>query len=98
MDEKRILEEAINVFGVDNQTDMISEEAGELVAAVNQFKRSRKTIEEFLEEVVDVEIMLEQARIMYDPEDEYCSMIRQKKLKRLGKRVAQERNKQRRSG
>lgn len=55
-----IYRQAIDAWGVHAQAGMVSEECGELVAALNQFLRGRVSGVSVLREVADVQIMLRQ--------------------------------------
>ena len=64
----KLLETVINHFGRPNQMDMIIEECAELIQAINKYRRhpDENTGLHLCGEIADVEIMLEQARIMFD--------------------------------
>lgn len=80
MDEKtknKILKEALFTFGIDAQIDMAIEEMSELTKALCKYKRSAKkykglqthplgVFDNVREEIADVEIMLEQMRLVFD--------------------------------
>lgn len=55
--EENICEKAIRMFGIEIQTGMLSEECGELLSAINKFKRCRLESAEVTEELADVIIM-----------------------------------------
>ncbi|HOW51785.1 MAG TPA: hypothetical protein PLV42_07055 [bacterium] len=67
---KSILKKAIKMWGRDSQIEMIEEECLELALALQKMKRKRGNHEEKLlntiDEIADVSIMLEQARIIFD--------------------------------
>lgn len=50
------------------QWNMVQEECGELIAAINQHRRGRLSQEDLASEVADVLIMAAQARHMVGPE------------------------------
>ena len=52
---------AVRVWGEHKQLRQLTEECGELVAAVNQYERGRITAEQLASEVADVRIMVAQA-------------------------------------
>lgn len=58
--EENICQQAIRLFGIENQIGMLSEECGELLSAINKFKRGRIECEEVTEEIADVIIMCAQ--------------------------------------
>lgn len=43
VDKDKICKDAVDTFGVDNQFDMVSEEFGELIQALNKIKRTFDT-------------------------------------------------------
>ena len=55
--EENICQQAIQLFGIEDQIGMLSEECGELLSAINKFKRCRIECEEVTEEIADVIIM-----------------------------------------
>ncbi len=67
-----ILKMAINKFGVEPQIDMIIEECLELALALQRLKRKRGNPEDkefaVIDEIADVTIMLEQAKIIFSQE------------------------------
>lgn len=80
--EKEICKNAINKFGAYHQLDMLIEEMAELTQSISKFKRDK--IHNVEEEVADVEIMLEQLRLMNDLFDiKVIDEIKEEKLLRL---------------
>jgi NTP pyrophosphatase (non-canonical NTP hydrolase) len=65
-DATQIYRTALEKWGPESQLNMLVEECGELVAAVNRFRRERTPLIGLLEEIADVEIMLEQMRLIFD--------------------------------
>ena len=61
----------------------LTEECGEYIAALNQFKDGRVTMSELLEEIVDVEVLVEQMRIIFDERIDEWHKIKERKLRRL---------------
>jgi NTP pyrophosphatase (non-canonical NTP hydrolase) len=59
---QRAAERAVMLWGVERQLGQLTEECGELVAAINQHARGRVTECDLAEEVADVWICLAQAR------------------------------------
>lgn len=79
---------SLSKWGKNLQRIMVIEECSELIQAIA--KDIRKGVEDrknasVCEEIADVEIMLEQARIMYD--DRLISSIKEMKIKRLRERL-----------
>lgn len=62
----RIYHEAIDHYGMENQLEMVQEECSELIQAISKYKRlkSIKTINNIVDELVDVHIMVNQLRVM----------------------------------
>jgi len=96
-----IISKAINHYGADNQLDQLTEECAELIQAINKFKRAVKRenppiIEMFkakadiIEEIADVEIMIEQARIILDISEVDLIKATNYKLNRLKERIENE--------
>ena len=62
--KRKVFKAAIEQFGEVNQIDMAIEEMAELIQALNKYKRNLKhNIEE---EIADVEIMMDQLRVIFD--------------------------------
>ncbi len=61
---RQTIEKAIEVFGTEEQFDMLVEELGELIVALNHYRRGRISLNKVLEEVIDVDIMLQQIEYM----------------------------------
>ena len=61
-EQTKILQKALDTFGVDNQLDIAIEEMSELTKAIIKHRRyaSRETYENLCEETADVAIMIEQ--------------------------------------
>lgn len=86
------LEKAIDTYGSLNQIDMLHEEIGELLQAINKDKRKRTlaTRDNVLEEIADVEIMLEQLKIMtVGAAHSAVEQYKREKLERLKKKLYQ---------
>lgn len=86
--EENILLQAIVEYGAEAQTDMMIEEMSELTKALLKHRRkeSKETLDNILEEIADVQIMLDQMKLIHDDEkatDEY----RDAKLLRLAARL-----------
>lgn len=75
---------AVRLWGAPKQLRQLTEECGELVAAVNQYERGRITAEELAAEIADVLIMVLQARCIIPKVDVYVDC----KLERLEVRIA----------
>lgn len=94
MNRQDILNLAINSYGASSQEDMMIEECSELVKAILKLRRfydsgydgeveEKKYIKAIKEEIADVQIMLDQMKLIYgstEKEEEY-------KIRRLKKRL-----------
>lgn len=93
MNKQTVLQKAITVYGKAAQSDMMIEEMSELTKALLKLRRlperergslaHRMLLLDIREEMADVQIMLDQMRLIYgNAEDEET-----KKLHRLGERL-----------
>lgn len=91
-DDERIMRHAIETYGVQAQCDVAVEEMAELTKAIMKIRRvaddygkTQAARENLLEEIADVDIMIDQMKIMWGPKqvEEY----RRKKLERLDRRL-----------
>lgn len=78
---------ALKRYGSKLQLDMLQEECGELVAAVNQYRRGRISTDELVSEMADVRVMLRQMAILFRAE---LPKIEAEKYERLRQRLAGE--------
>lgn len=79
------LEAALEKWGDTQQWRMVQEECAELIAAVNRHLRGRKGAREALiEEVADVILVIQQARIMAGPAD-VDAMVVKKAYRLMGR-------------
>lgn len=83
-----LLQQAIDTWGEDAQVSMAIEECSELITALTQFWRGRKTKAEVAEEIADVSIMMRQLRLIFGYQE--VNEIEAGKLARLKKRLAKE--------
>jgi hypothetical protein len=83
MIEQELMKQAINKWGKDSQMDMVVEECAELIKAIQKWRRNNDAMP-IIEEAVDVELMLEQLKIIY-PENALRAKTRREKLERLAK-------------
>ena len=95
-DDERIMQQAIETYGVQAQCDVAIEEMAELTKAIVKIRRvaddygkTQAALENLLEEIADVDIMIDQLKIMRGPKrvEEY----RKKKLERLERRLNDDR-------
>lgn len=88
-----ILQLAISSFGRTSRINMAIEEAGELITVLA--KRNRRdngsTLDEIVDEMVDMQIMLDQLKIIFNDGDDYFEKTMIKKMARLSKIVQSKR-------
>ena len=84
MNEKEILISTIRVFGEQAQEEVAIEECSELIQAITHKHRGRE--HNIAEEIADVEIMLEQLKIINNCASE-VQEIRHQKIDRLFNKV-----------
>lgn len=84
MDERKILQTAIETFGAENQEIVAIEECSELIQAISHKRRGRK--HNIAEEIADVLIVCEQLIIINKCQDA-VEKIRKKKIERLFDRI-----------
>ena len=87
--ELEIIQKAIIKNGVQAQVDVAIEEMSELIKALLKYRRGgsdNKLHADIIEEIADVEIMLEQLKIINLCDSE-VEKIKEKKLVRLYKRI-----------
>jgi hypothetical protein len=67
---KDIYHEVVETQGAEKQWGYVQEECAELIAIVHQhIVRGRKSLDDLVEELVDVEIMTKIARVIIDKQD-----------------------------
>lgn len=86
----KILTDAIEIYGKDDQIWMAIEEMSELGNALAKYRRGRVTREDVCEEIADVAIIMIQLSKIFGPDD--ISDYLESKLDRLDKRLAKYRN------
>lgn len=80
---------ALAKWGAELQTVMVFEEMSELQKELSKNLRGKNNIENIAEEIADVEIMLEQMKILFNINEEVEEM-KKYKIKRLEKRLKDE--------
>ena len=79
-ERQQILQSTIDTYGAEHQVDMAIEEMAELIKALLKMRRPDKASwADVLEEIVDVQIMLDQLKIIYD----WSTYVEASKLARL---------------
>lgn len=87
MTDYDIFQKAIDTYGADNQIGMLHEELGELMQAINKYRRRTGTKEHIAEEIADCFIMLYQASMIFGVQSEMVR-FREQKIKRLSERLS----------
>ena len=89
MNEYEIYEQAVKHYGKLNQIVKAMEECGELIRALARWAEGEPVIGNVCEEIADVEIMLEQVKIILgDKYEEYLTLKKAEKLGRLAQMIA----------
>ncbi len=85
-----VYEKAIAKWGERNQLEMLQEESTELSLAARKLIRNKNpdTIYDLTSEIADVEIMIEQVKIMFPEIVEEVSRVKDYKLQRLEQRLS----------
>ena len=89
-DEKRLIEvakKAISIWGEDSQIRHLHEEVGELIVAINHFKRGRVSKEAVQEEIADVILMAYEMAVIFG--DKGVRKQLKSKLRIFEKRIQQ---------
>lgn len=84
-ERKKILQNALLLYGQDHQVELAIEEMGELLVAMNHCKRGRVGVEAVQEEIADVKIAMDQLAIIYG--EDGVNNFETKKLARLKDRI-----------
>ena len=81
--DKEILKNAINLFGKENQIIVAIEELSELQKELTKYYRNGGSVCHIAEEIADVEIMLEQLKIIFpvSPIIESYKIVKVQRLK-----------------
>ena len=85
LEAKKILEKALDTYGSQAQITMVFEEMSELRKELCKYLRGKndsETIEHVAEEIADVEIMLEQMKLLFGIDDDVAD-YREEKILRL---------------
>jgi NTP pyrophosphatase (non-canonical NTP hydrolase) len=86
--ETAICQLAVNVYGKTSQCTVCMEEMAELTKELSKNLRGQDNTAHIAEEIADVEIMLEQLKLMFSIRDEVTQQ-RTVKLQRLDNRISQ---------
>ena len=91
MEEQEIYKKAVELWGKQFQTDMMIEEATELIKAILKNRRGKNTDDDIISEMVDCQIMLNQMRIIMNDESKWNRWMAFK-LKRLTSMIEKSNN------
>jgi len=80
---RELYKACIDKWGHETQLEILLEECSELIFTLQKRKRGKRSTLELCEEIADVEIMIEQARVMFG--DSTINDLKRKKLVRLEK-------------
>ena len=86
--KKDIYEAALRHWGIDAQLNVFIEECAELTAEICHYFRGRCTLTGLADEVADVEIMVEQLRLIVG--ETIVNEIKERKLARLDRTLGRE--------
>lgn len=91
-------------YGIENQSIQLMEEMAELTIALNKYRRSSKVehqtisesideqfiVAQIMEEIVDVTIVLDQLKHLFNYSDDDLTIWKQRKIERQLERIAKE--------
>ncbi|MFA5403938.1 MAG: hypothetical protein WC358_03285 [Ignavibacteria bacterium] len=86
-DEKNLIFRSVKAFGVENQFNQFHEEIGELMVAINHYRRGRCSLEDIAVEMVDVLQMIEALRNVYGIDDEMFNRIKDQQWLKLESQI-----------
>lgn len=86
INETEVLQRALDTYGSTLQIAMVFEEMSELQKEMCKYLRGRGSFEHIAEEIADVEIMLEQMKMLFFCSDEVRD-VRRRKVERLKERL-----------
>lgn len=89
IDRRNVYQQAIERWGIDSQVNQLIEECAELIVALNHARRvswDGAPADHVVEELADVEIMLEQMRMIFDADR--IDQVKLQKVLRLRNRIA----------
>lgn len=90
MSNDEVFQLAIRRYGKHAQIGQFHEEVGELMVAINKYNRhpSILRLSNIAEEIADVEIMLEQLKLIFCIEQSNVTEIKKAKIQRLKERIS----------
>ena len=84
-----LMKQAVVKWGVASQLDMVIEECAELIDVIQKSRRGRRVDADVIEEGVDVELCIEQLKLIMDNPTQW-QHVREEKLTRLAGFVKEE--------
>lgn len=84
---KETYKKVIDTYGKDKQLDVVIEEMSELTKEICKFKRGQDNHQQIVEEIADVEIMLQQLKMICDVKCSELEGVKYQKTERLGERL-----------
>lgn len=87
--ETAVCKRAVEAYGKEHQLIICMEEMAELTKELTKNLRGRRNLQDISEEVADVEIMLEQVKVIFDLKEE-VSEAKEAKLLRLRERIVRD--------
>ena len=83
MDKEKIYRKVIGKYGIEAQLDMVIEEMSELTKEICKIKRGKGKYMNIVEEIADVEIMLDQLKMICQIRVNVLHDMKFQKLERL---------------
>jgi NTP pyrophosphatase (non-canonical NTP hydrolase) len=81
--ERDILQSNLSKQGIETEISVAIEEAAELTKELTKKLRGMSSDKKICEEIADLQIVLDQLTMYFDPDDEKIRLFRQFKIKRL---------------
>lgn len=86
-DKKDLMALSIKTFGEQSQFDQLHEEVGELMVALNHYKRGRVNLTKVIEEIVDVEQCLDTIKTLLQIDPEEYNTIENQQWNKMKKQI-----------
>lgn len=87
IDRERLYKDILDIKGQDSQLNQLIEECAELIQSVTKLKRLKDvSYNGFIDELSDVEIMIEQIKIMFSMHND-VNKAKERKIKRIAKKL-----------
>lgn len=86
-DKKDLMLLSIKTFGEQSQIDQLHEEIGELMVALNHYKRGRVNLTKVIEEIVDVEQCLDTIKTLLQINPEEYNTIENQQWNKMKKQI-----------